>query len=157
MFQTINQPELTNATFMGWFTAPGTGGTQVTSSMVFNGTSDITLYAHRKLAPVTVEVKLNTGCKKAAGCPTGWAQIATAKDTAGCFLYDYHYRLCARMVLQSPTPSVGATCLAKFQLSTSAVITDSWVDLINGNILFAKTPEVILNFLTFNIFKFSFG
>ncbi|MDR0860787.1 MAG: hypothetical protein LBO09_07655 [Candidatus Peribacteria bacterium] len=59
--------------------------------------------------------------------------------------------------MQSPTPNVGGTCFPKFQLSSSAVITDSWVDLFNGNIILAKTPEVLLNALTFGIFDFSFG
>ncbi|MDR0860788.1 MAG: InlB B-repeat-containing protein [Candidatus Peribacteria bacterium] len=84
MFQTANQPTMENAKFMGWFTAPGTAGTQVTSTTTFAGTADITLYAHRKLNPITIQIKLNTGCKKAASCGDGWNQLKTAKDTAGC-------------------------------------------------------------------------
>ena len=44
-YGTLPTPERQGYVFDGWYTAP-TGGTEVTSSTLFTGTADVTLYAH---------------------------------------------------------------------------------------------------------------
>lgn len=53
-YGTLPTPTKTGYTFDGWYTSRS-GGTQVTASSTFNGSSNVTLYAHWTSVPVSTE------------------------------------------------------------------------------------------------------